>query len=55
MGLILRLKVVARRTGDDVINEDLIFLYGKANKIITKADILGSLLRRIVKGGEASK
>ncbi len=49
--VILRLKVVPQRTGDDVIDEDLILLWGKTKKIITGADILGRLLRGIVKEG----
>lgn len=48
---ILRLKVVPQRTGDDVIDEDLILLWGTSKKIITGADILGRLLRGIVPGG----
>jgi len=48
--VILRLKVVPQRTGDDVIDEDLILLWGESKKIITGADILGRLLRGIVKG-----
>lgn len=47
---ILRLKVVPERTGDDVIDEDLIILWGETKKIITGADILGRLLRGIAKG-----
>ena len=47
---ILRLKVVPQRTGDDVIDEDLILLWGTTKKIITGADILGRLLRGIVPG-----
>lgn len=46
--VILRLKVVPQRTGDDVIDEDLILLWGTTRKIITGADILGRLLRGIV-------
>lgn len=47
--VILRLKVTPQWTGDDVIDEDLILLWGKTKKIITGADILGRLLRGIVK------
>lgn len=47
--VILQLKVVPQRTGDDVIDEDLILLWGTSKKIITGADILGRLLRGIVK------
>lgn len=49
---ILRLKVVPQRTGDDVIDEDLILLWGPTKKVITGADILGRLLRGIVSGGQ---
>lgn len=49
---IVRLKVVPQRTGDDVIDEDLILLWGTTRKIITGADILGRLLRGIVPGGQ---
>lgn len=45
---ILRLKVVPQRTDDDVIDEDLILLWGKSRIIITGADILGRLMRGIV-------
>lgn len=48
--VILRLKVAPQRTGDDVIDEDLILLWGESKKIITGADILGRLLRGIVRG-----
>lgn len=43
------------RTGDDVIDEDLILLWGETKKIITGADILGRLHRGIVKGGDVTK
>jgi metal transporter CNNM len=48
---LLRLKVVPQRSGDDVIDEDLILLWGATKKVITGADILGRLLRGIVSGG----
>ncbi len=48
--VIPRLKVTPQRTGDDVIDEDLILLWGSRKKIITGADILGRLLRGIVPG-----
>ena len=44
-----RLTVSPERPGDDVIDEDLILVWGKARRhIITGSDILGRLLRRIV-------
>lgn len=46
---VLRLKVAPQRTDDDVIDEDIILLWGDNKKVITGADILGRLLRGIVK------
>lgn len=45
---ILRLKVTPERTDDDVIDEDIILLWGEQKKVITGADILGRLMRGIV-------
>lgn len=47
--VISRLKVNSERTEDDVIDEDIILLWGDQKKVITGADILGRLLRGIVK------
>lgn len=41
------LKVYPERTEDDVIDEDVILLWGDQKKVITGADILGRLLRGI--------
>lgn len=45
---ISRLKVTPLQTDDDVIDEDIILLWGDNKKVITGADILGRLLRGIV-------
>ena len=43
-----QLKVNPERSGDDVIDEDMIIYWGRTKKIITGSDILGRLLRGIV-------
>lgn len=43
-----RLKVHPERSDDDVIDDDLIILWGESKKVVTGADILGRLLRGIV-------
>ncbi len=43
-----KLQVHPERSDDDVIDDDLIILWGKTKKVITGADILGRLLRGIV-------
>lgn len=45
---LLRLKVDPQRTEDDVIDEDIILLWGETKRVITGADILGRLMRGIV-------
>jgi metal transporter CNNM len=45
---ILNLKVHAKNTEDDVIDNDVILLWNDTKRIITGADILGRLLRGIV-------
>jgi hypothetical protein len=45
---ILQLKVQPERSGDDVIDQDIILFWGDSKRIITGADILGRLLRGIV-------
>jgi len=45
---ISRLKVHPDRHGDDVVDEDVIILWGEEKRIITGSDILGRLLRGIV-------
>ena len=46
--VISRLKVKPEHAGDDVIDNDLILVWGKQRRIITGADLLGRLLRGIV-------
>jgi metal transporter CNNM len=43
-----RWNVSAEHDGDDVVDNDLILLWGKQRRIITGADLLGRLLRGIV-------
>lgn len=43
-----QLKVVSQRPGDDVIEHDLILVWGDQRRIITGSDLLGRLLRDIV-------
>lgn len=47
--VILKFKVFPEHAEDDVIDQDLIIFWGKEKRIITGADILGRLLRGIVK------
>jgi metal transporter CNNM len=49
------MKVAPERPGDDVIDHDLIIVWGPQRRIITGADLLGRLLRNIatVEGGNA--
>src|ERR1039458_10134596 len=47
-GVIGRMKVKPERPGDDVIDNDLILIWGDEKRIITGADLLGRLLRGIV-------
>ena len=42
-----RMRVKPEHPGDDVIDHDLILLWGKQKRIITGADLLGRLLRGI--------
>ena len=37
---------------DDVIHQDVVVLWGEKKQIITGADILGRLLRGIIKGNK---
>lgn len=46
--VITRFKVNPRHSEDDVIDEDIILLWGSQKKIITGPDILGRLMRGIV-------
>jgi hypothetical protein len=48
MGDVLgRMKVKANHPEDDVIDNDLILIWGEQKRIITGSDILGRLLRGI--------
>jgi hypothetical protein len=42
-----RLKVAPERPGDDVIDNDMILVWGSQRRIITGSDLLGRLLRGI--------
>jgi metal transporter CNNM len=46
-GLIQRFRVDPRRPGDDIIDDDVILLWGAQPRIVTGTDILGRLLRGI--------
>jgi CBS domain containing-hemolysin-like protein len=46
-----RLRTDRKHAGDDVIDEDLILVWGEERRIITGADILGRLLRGIARPG----
>jgi metal transporter CNNM len=46
--VICRMKVAPERPDDDVIDNDLILVWGAQKRIITGADLLGRLLRDIV-------
>jgi hypothetical protein len=41
------MKVQPERAGDDVIDNDLILVWGSQKRLITGADLLGCLLRGI--------
>ncbi len=41
------MKVAPERPGDDVIDHDLILVWGAQKRIITGSDLLGRLLRGI--------
>jgi hypothetical protein len=47
--VITRLKVLPKKIGDDVIDQDIIIYWADEKRIITGADILGRLLRGIAK------
>jgi hypothetical protein len=51
---ISRLKVYPDRHGDDVVDEDVIILWGEEKRIITGSDILGRLLRGIVQNNSVA-
>ena len=52
-----RLKVVQQRPDDDVIDNDLILVWGSQRRIITGSDLLGRLLRgiAILESGKAAR
>lgn len=51
-----RMKVKPERPGDDVIDDDLILLWGdKVRRVITGSDLLGRLLRGIVEVEQAQR
>jgi len=47
--VIAQLRVSPERDDDDVIDQDIILLWGRTRRILTGSDILGRLLRGIVK------
>lgn len=47
--VILRLRVYPQHPRDDVIDDDIILVWGDGKRVITGADILGRLLRGIVR------
>lgn len=47
--LIPRLRVTPRHAQDDIIDQDVILLWGDQRRLVTGSDILGRLLRGIVK------
>jgi hypothetical protein len=51
--IIGRLQAVGQRSEDDVIDNDVVLLWGDEPRIITGADILGRLLRGISRGVRA--
>jgi hypothetical protein len=48
-GVIGRMNVKPEHSEDDVIDNDLILVWGEQKRIITGADLLGRLLRGIVR------
>jgi hypothetical protein len=50
--IIGRLQARGVRSEDDVIDNDVVLLWGAERRIITGADILGRLLRGISRGSE---
>ena len=47
--IIPKLKVLAEHSGDDVIDQDIIIFWGSSRRVITGSDILGRLMRGIVR------
>jgi len=52
--VILKFKVRPEHEDDDVVDNDIILYWGREKRIITGADILGRLLRGIVKRGSVN-
>lgn len=48
-GLMARFKVLPRHSEDDVVDDNLILLWGDMPRIVTGTDILGRLMRGIVR------
>jgi len=53
-GVLGRLKVKPERPGDDVVDDDLILVWTEKRRVITGGDLLGRLLRGIVKVEKAA-
>jgi hypothetical protein len=49
-----RLKVWPEGPGDDVVDQDMVLVWGKTRRIITGADILGRLLRGIAERADVA-
>ena len=45
------LRIEPEHEGDDVVDQDLVLVWGRRRRIITGADILGRLLRGIARSG----
>ncbi|WP_419656134.1 hypothetical protein [Desulfosarcina variabilis] len=50
--VISQLKVEPQAPGDDVIDHDIILIWGEERRVITGADILGHLMRGIINSPE---
>jgi len=53
--VIRKLRVAAESREDDVIDQDLILLWGDSRRIVTGADLLGRLMRGIVPRGRPTR
>ena len=47
--LLTRFRVQSRGAGDDVVDQDIVLLWGEMRRVVTGSDILGRLMRGIVK------
>ena len=52
--LLPQLRVQARGPEDDVVDHDIVLLWGEERRVITGSDVLGRLLRGIADGGPAT-